>query len=363
MTRLLIRHPEIRPYRVPFFERINDSHSIKFLTNTKPQYGNFDYRIIGWPRRSLKFLIGMIYEILKAKYDVFVASLPTSLATITCIIFAKCMRKKVVIFDVYWPPPKLNWRGKIRRRIAVWVYHTSDAVFAAGSRTRDFALTYAHIPSNKVFFALQSSIDFGNVPKIEYSFGIPDNAFTFLFLGRILKIKGLDYLIRAFEVVNRQYSDAFLLVVGEGPEFEPMKLLAETLNLRRYRFFGAIPDDNKEMKKTLYCACDTFILPSIIIGNYRESWGLVIAEAISTGMPIITTDAVGCSDDLVQEGINGFIVKNASVEELAFAMMKMIDRRGSLSKMKATSRKIFEEKLNYENMAGEFLKAVDYAIN
>ena len=127
-------------------------------------------------------------------------------------------------------------------------------------------------------------------------------------------------------------------------------------------FLPPVDDNDNSLKAGFYNLCDVFILPSTIANNQTEGWGLTVGEAMSLGKPVIVTDAVGCSVDLVKNGVNGYIVKHGCSESLAGALSEMIKNKEDLKLMGEKSREIFKEKISYRKMSEGLLKAIDYAL-
>ena len=100
--------------------------------------------------------------------------------------------------------------------------------------------------------------------------------------------------------------------------------------------------------------CSVFVLPSYFKGNLYEVWGLVINEAMSMNLPVITTTAVGASYDMVINGYNGFVVKDNNVTALYRAMKNILNL--DLVQMGMRSRQIFMEKNNFIRMANAFTR-------
>jgi len=88
---------------------------------------------------------------------------------------------------------------------------------------------------------------------------------------------------------------------------------------------------------------------------------LVINEAMSMHLPIITTNAVGAAYDLVINGYNGFVVQQNDVIAMYKAMKKILEL--DLSELGNNSRKLFEEKNNFKEMANGFSQAINYVIS
>ena len=80
-------------------------------------------------------------------------------------------------------------------------------------------------------------------------------------------------------------------------------------------FLGAV--DNKNLPN-IYQSHDVFILSS-----YSEVWGLVVEEALNNGLPVIVSDKVGCADEIIQNGENGYTFKSNDTESLIACINKM----------------------------------------
>lgn len=124
---------------------------------------------------------------------------------------------------------------------------------------------------------IPNGIDLPNLfPKTQHDFR------TLLFLGRIHPIKGLDVLLRAWQAVQGRFSEWRLLVVGpDGGCLAEMQTLSRRLGLKRIEFPG--PMYGAEKWKA-YSQADLFVLPS-----YSENFGISIAEALASGVPVVTT--------------------------------------------------------------------------
>ena len=163
----------------------------------------------------------------------------------------------------------------------------------------------------------------------------------------------MDILIKAFYLLRKKRHDVSLLIAGDGPAKEYCFNLAKSLKVLDVKFIGSITPNRT---KTIYNKADVFVLPSYELNGYFEEWGLVVNEAMSMKLPVIATTAVGASFDMIINGYNGFVVKEKSIDELYQAMKNILNF--DLAKMGNNSRKIFEEKNNYTEMANGFSNAI-----
>lgn len=117
-----------------------------------------------------------------------------------------------------------------------------------------------------------------------------------LAIGQFIHRKGFDVLMRAATAVH---PDAGIYIVGGEPTGEYLQLQQE-LGIHNVHFLGF---QKKEQLAKIYKASDLFVLPT-----REDIWGLVINEAMAYGLPVVTTDRCVAGLDLVEDGVNGYIV-------------------------------------------------------
>lgn len=128
-----------------------------------------------------------------------------------------------------------------------------------------------------------------------------------LFVGRLAEKKGVKYLIKAMENI-----DAMLIIVGDGPLKNTLKKQAEKMQ-DKIRFLG--PKTHEELK-TIYASADVFVAPSVTAEDGdKEGLGLVLLEAMASGLPVIGSDSGGIPT-IVKDGENGFLVAEKDVKGL-----------------------------------------------
>jgi glycosyltransferase involved in cell wall biosynthesis len=173
--------------------------------------------------------------------------------------------------------------------------------------------------------------------------GLKDTDVLFLFAGAIRPEKGVDYLARAFARLSGENANACLAIAGgsslwlepgwlhgkklEATEQEILSILAPALARKRAFMLGLVPPAEME---AYYVASDVFVLPSM----FQETFGLVLLEAFSAGLPVIAFRSGGIPE-LVEDGKNGMIVAQGDGEALYQGMRTLIldrnlrDRLGS----------------------------------
>ena len=129
-----------------------------------------------------------------------------------------------------------------------------------------------------------------------------------LFVGRLAEKKGVSYLIEAMKQI-----DALLVVVGKGTLEQELKKQAEPLG-EKVVFLG--PKTHEELK-TIYASADVFAAPSVTAKDGdKEGFGLVMLEAMASGLPVAAFDSGGISE-LIRHGENGLLCPERDVDKLA----------------------------------------------
>jgi len=127
--------------------------------------------------------------------------------------------------------------------------------------------------------------------------GLPDH--YFLCVSRLVAKKNLGVLIRAFANAREHLEPNWgLVLVGDGPELRVLKDLANSLSLGDAVQFPGFKQIHE--LPAYYGLADAFVLPSTV-----EPWGLVVNEAMASGLPVLVSRRAGCSAELVRPGING----------------------------------------------------------
>lgn len=151
--------------------------------------------------------------------------------------------------------------------------------------------------------------------ELRRGFGVTDNAPVVLFSGKLCARKQPEPLLRAFAKVRSRHR-CHLLFAGDGELRAGLESLRDEMRIPDVHFAGFL---NQSAIPGAYAAADLFVLPSTF-----ETWGLVINEAMAAGLPVIATDSVGCSSDLIQEGVNGFVVPRDGNDELADRIEQLV---------------------------------------
>ncbi len=136
-----------------------------------------------------------------------------------------------------------------------------------------------------------------------------------LFMGRIVKTKGLRYLLDAIEILKGRNADIKIKIAGDGPKLPSLKKQAKKGNiLDAVEFLGRVSDEEKER---LLAGCKMFVLPSTF-----ESFGIVLLEAMRWGKPVVASRTGGVPEVV---GDAGILVEPKDGQALASAIARMWD--------------------------------------
>ena len=175
------------------------------------------------------------------------------------------------------------------------------ACLAVGVRSEEYFRFYGakrvvrspHFVDNEHFARGAAASD---VAATRRAWGVPDNAIIVGFVGKLLPKKRPIDLLEAVAASGR--GDVHAVYVGDGALREACQASADRLTVPT-TFAGF---HNQRALPSAYAAMDVLVLPS----DARETWGLVVNEAMACGIPILVSSAAGCSPDLVVDGQTGY---------------------------------------------------------
>jgi glycosyltransferase involved in cell wall biosynthesis len=255
---------------------------------------------------------------------------------------------------LYWPlvVPLRHLARLVKRHFI----SGAAAGLPAGSLAREYLVSHGgpaermfHLPNtcDVDWFSRESSRARSRRAALRAELGLGRGPVV-LYVGRLVPVKGIDTLLRAFRLVeprgrsnlagpstiNREPSNAAqLLIVGEGEQRGDLEALASELALeQQVRFIGSRPW--AELPR-LYGIADLLVLPSLF-----EPWGAVVNEALACGLPVVVSDQVGCAPDLVRAGENGWIVSAGDTGALAAALEEALADPQRLARMGASSARL-----------------------
>ena len=220
-------------------------------------------------------------------------------------------------------------------------------VFFQNEEDVDLFASRRFLDREKVVMTRGSGVNLERFPRCP----LPEGD-SFLFVGRLVRGKGVFDFLEAARMVKKSYPSAQFHLVGPF-DTNPTSLKPE--ELRPYVDEGTVVyHGEQEDVQPFLAACSCFVLPSY----YGEGTPKSALEAMSTGRPLIMANAVGCRE-VVHEGENGFLVTPKSPKEIAEAMIELINDDVLLKRMSSKSRLMAEEIFDVRNVNQVILKNME----
>ncbi len=172
--------------------------------------------------------------------------------------------------------------------------------------------------------------------RLREKLNIKESDFVLLFIGRVVKDKGVDELLEAFNILNRRYKNIKLLIVGDfEADLNPIdniEILNSNRNIIRIEF-------QKDIRPYLSIS-SLFVLPS-----YREGLPNSLLEAGSFGVPLLATNINGCNEIII-DGENGILVEKKSIDSLSSGIESLIKDKKLYKKLKSNVRNSIIKRYN-----------------
>lgn len=167
-----------------------------------------------------------------------------------------------------------------------------------------------------------------------------------LFVGRIVKSKGVRYLIEAVAILKeRGHSEIEVWIVGDGDEMSSIKNLTYKLGVEHYvRFLGSVP--NEELTD-YYAAADLFVTPSL-----SEGQGVTVIEAMAAGTPVIASNVGGIAS-VIKNGETGYLISPGDSQILADQIEKCVSKK-NLDLVSASAAKKVKKEYDWRVVSRKF---------
>lgn len=312
-----------------------------------------------WPRH---LPVGLFRALVRGGFDIIVCLNWTEFYTLFCLCYGKLTRTPVVLWEdsISHPP---SWLKRCLSPEIRKMFSAYDAMVAMSSRCKEYLIEWGAKPQS-VFLSTYAIGDdlFPKKPcelslireKINSRLGLSDKK-VILFVGQFIRRKGIVELLTAFRKVAAGQDDVLLLMVGDGPMRLQIEAFAIENGLRNRIVLPGYVQQND--LPGFYARSDVFVLPS-----YYETFGAAIGEAVAQGLPIITTQMVGATPDIIRDRINGIVIPPADAEALYHALDELLRNKSIRQEMAEASRKIDAERTIDKAVSG-FIQAIEYCMD
>ncbi len=301
-------------------EDLLKGYNYKFIKNYSlvPSY-------LTWPFGLIN--IGVWREIKSGDYDAVVLQAWTNITW--WVAFSACLKYKTpVLFmtdaNILSESIRSVWKKKIKKYILNYLFKKTDGFLTTGKANEEFYKYYGANTDKMVRFyfswGYESFITKSQEIKsrrgdIRKSFGVKEDDFLILYVGRLSQEKNPGIILDAFNSLATKNKKLFF--VGDGPLRDNLEQKIKETNTKGVLFAGF---QNHNKIGEFYAIADVLVLPSS-----SETWGIVVNEAMCFGLPIITSDQVGAAVDLVKNGQNGFVFPVGDTKKLITALNSLIN--------------------------------------
>lgn len=338
--RLVVITEIIAPYRIPVFNALAQAPDLDlqviFLAENDPELRKwlvykdelqFPYRVLSSWRASLasvKVLLnwGMARTLRKATPDAIICGGYNDPSDWVAWSWAR--RRAIPFFS--WVESNLNDQrssGAVRLSLKRRYLRGCSGVIVPGKASATYVeklgvqksriFTAPNAVDNELYArgAAQIRADAGNHRR---ALGLPGR--YFLFVGRLVREKGVFDLIEAYGNLQAGVREQVgLVLVGDGAARSDLEIQAQAISPGQVIFRGF---QQRDQLVADYALAETFVFPT-----HSDTWGLAVNEAMVCGLPVIVTAVSGCVPDLVQPGLNGWVVAPRDPVELARIMTGM----------------------------------------
>jgi glycosyltransferase involved in cell wall biosynthesis len=215
------------------------------------------------------------------------------------------------------------------------VYRCIDYALYCGSANRAY-FEYHGLKHDQLIYvphAIDNERFQVNKLDLRDSWSIPASAIVILFAGKFIAKKSPDHLLKAFlQLKETTDKHIYMVFVGDGYLKDSLLMMSNESNQ-----VSVLPFVNQGGMPAVYAACDLFCLPSSGPG---ETWGLAVNEAMAVGKAILVSDKVGCAQDLIKQGENGFVFSHSIEGDLLAKLRLLTSDKDKLAEMGETSRQM-----------------------
>jgi glycosyltransferase involved in cell wall biosynthesis len=228
---------------------------------------------------------------------------------------------------------------KIMWRFVSWFYNSMDTIYIASDYYRSYLVEHGFDQEKMMIFPKAVDVDMFKPDNRDNSFWQRwncDNEIKLLYVGRVVKEKGLDVLARSFKKLSKERSDVLLVVVGDGPYRQE---LANILDGENVLFTGILEGDDLT---SVYASSDIFVFPSI-----TDTYGNAVLEAQASGLPAVVTDSGG-PQEVIEPEKSGIVTASSNADAFARAIEDILESPSLRERMSIESRRVAEER-HWEN--------------
>lgn len=323
--KILYISPGVAPYRDSLFNLLGERCSVDVIyeaSSSESKIRNKDWFTDDFENYNAFFpkkinvlgkkLLPAVWKyILFGQYDVIIIGMYSSVTQVIGIILLKLFRRKYLInSDGGFIKPNESGKARFCKRFLI---SGATGYFASGKATAQYLEYYGATPDRIHIYPFSSYLE-SDLPKeytgrgqkkeLKNELGLCED-YIVISIGQFVHRKGFDILMESAKQISHSVG---IYIIGSDPPDEYTRH-KEKNNLTNVHF---LPFMKKEILIKYYQAADLYVMPT-----REDIWGLVINEAMSQGLPVISSDKCLAALELVEDGVNGYIVPVENPQAMA----------------------------------------------
>ncbi len=381
--RVAIIHNQITPYRVPLFRAVAEAPDLDvhviFLSARMPDRTWAVAENLGFAHTVLKGrvlpipggrnyageprLVNLNPDLAPALWRLrpeVVVCPEFSLPAITAFLYTRLTASRYISWSEGTPHTERNI-GRVQKLVRRWIIPRASACIPVSSSARDKYLSYGADPAHvhvaiqtvdTAFFQKRAAELRPSAPSWRKEHGIEGK--LIVSVGSLIERKGMCHLVEALALLHRKLPDVHLALIGGGPLQDDLTRQVEGRGLGAFVHFPgfAQPDDLAQW----LAAADVFAFPTL-----EDTFGVVVNEAMATGLPVVSSIYAGATRDLVHDGENGFAIDPTNYALLADCLYRILSDDALARRMSEASQRIIARN-GIEASAAGFLAAIRDAL-
>jgi len=293
---------------------------------------------------------GVISTLIRMRPDLIITSGYHHLGYWVCLIYSKIARKKICIWSGTTETSEQRSRNILLRFAKSLYIKNMNYGFAYGTEAKKF-LIKNNLPSNKVFVIFNTSnlTPIRDVWKLHSDFANQNDVPKIIFIGRLTKLKGVQHSLRALSMLGRK--DVKFRILGDGPYKNELQKLSKSLDLDSCVEFLGYMQQEQIIHHLVWA--DIFLFATT-----QEVWGIVVNEALASGLYVLSSRFAGCTTDLIIEKFTGQCIDPFDENQILLALTETISNINEI-RIERESRSLWAMKFSTNKISEEFINAVD----